>query len=45
MLDEARKEAYKACMADVEDMFKIEGLVYVPDLLFRKCEIGEFHCL
>ncbi len=40
MLDESRKEAYTACMADIEDMFKIEYLVYVPDLLFRKYEAG-----
>ena len=42
MLDEARKEAYTACMADVEDMFKIEALVYVPDLLFRKYEMSKY---
>ena len=42
MLDETRKEAYTQCMADIDDMFKIEALVYVPDLLFRKYEMGKF---
>ena len=42
MLDETRKEAYTQCMADIEDMFKIEALVYVPDFLFRKYETGKF---
>ena len=40
MLDEERKEAYTSCKSDIDEMFKIEGLIYVPDYLFRKYEMG-----
>ena len=40
ILDESRKEAYTLCKADIDELFKIESLVVVPDLLFKKYEIG-----
>ena len=40
ILDESRKEAYTSCKADIDDLFKIESLIVVPDLLFKKYEIG-----
>lgn len=45
LLDESRKDAYTSCKADMDDLFQIEYLVYVPDHLFRKYEMGTRTCL